>query len=608
MRKAVRQKLDSYFSKEECHTYLKARLPGLTFNGHRNVSVHCLFHDDSNPSFSVNPDEGIFNCHGCGEKGGLQRFEELYSRCDPATARENVYTLVGRPQTKIAPPAGQPEAIYEYFDEHRNLLFRKMRFPGKRIIAQRPVGQGWVSNLDGITEKPLYGLPDLITADTVFVAEGEKDCDSLRNLHLEKIYPRYRFAYVTNHDGAGHWRKPYTRFFHGKFVIVFADNDEAGRKHARDIVRSLTGIATEIKLVEFPELPEKGDVSNWIEQHSDNEGDPGFQLWNLIKRTSIWQDDARAEWTTLFHSYDDLQNAPPIRFAIEGFLQEDGITAIGAPPENAKTLTMLAMARALLEGGKLFHHFQVNRIADRVLYLIPECGISPFVHRLRLFRLMDYIRDQRLFCRTLSASGRLSLKDPQLHEAVKGADVFLDTAVRFMEGDENSSEQREFAELLFNLQRAGARTITAAHHSPKSFGKDNYMALENVLRGSGDIGAMLVACWGLSQIDKTNNRVYVQNCKARDFAPSEPFILQGRPSIDETGYFELSEPPGFAGDYADVKPKPGRPPVFKDSKYSEAVSLKNQGLSIRDIANKIGVSKSTVSNWFKDDENEPKVQ
>jgi len=70
-----------------------------------------------------------------------------------------------------------------------------------------------------------------------------------------------------------------------------------------------------------------------------------------------------------------------------------------------------------------------------------------------------------------------------------------------MAGDENSAaEQKQFADTLFNLQRAGARTITGAHHSPNSFGKDNFMTLENVLQGSGDIGAMLATCWGLSQM------------------------------------------------------------------------------------------------------------
>src|SRR5262249_54762345 len=93
----------------------------------------------------------------------------------------------------------------------------------------------------------------------------------------------------------------------------------------------------------------------------------------------------------------------------------------------------------------------------------------------------------------------------------------------------------------------GARTITGAHHSPKSFGKETYMSRENVLRGSGDIGAMLATCWGLSQIDANSTRIYVQNVKARDFQPCEPFIIQGRPSIDATGYFELPTPSGFAG-------------------------------------------------------------
>src|SRR4029077_16858091 len=126
--------------------------------------------------------------------------------------------------------------------------------------------------------------------------------------------------------------------------------------------------------------------------------------------------------------------------------------------------------------------------ADRVMYLIPEAGLGPFSSRLKTFHLEEHIRDGRLFYRTLSAEGQLSLTDPRLLEAVKGADVFLDTAIRFMVGDENSAaEQKLFADNLFGLQRAGARTVTGAHHSPKSFGKENFMTLENVLRGSGDI-------------------------------------------------------------------------------------------------------------------------
>src|SRR5262249_20251346 len=79
----------------------------------------------------------------------------------------------------------------------------------------------------------------------------------------------------------------------------------------------------------------------------------------------------RHDWRALFHSYDDVINAPPARFAIDGFLQEEGITLIGGLAGHGKTLCMLAMVRALLEGGKLFDHFDVPARAERVIYLIP---------------------------------------------------------------------------------------------------------------------------------------------------------------------------------------------------------------------------------------------
>ena len=35
----------------------------------------------------------------------------------------------------------------------------------------------------------------------------------------------------------------------------------------------------------------------------------------------------RQDWRTLFHTREEIENAPPLTFAIEGFLQEDGIGA-----------------------------------------------------------------------------------------------------------------------------------------------------------------------------------------------------------------------------------------------------------------------------------------
>jgi hypothetical protein len=41
-------------------------------------------------------------------------------------------------------------------------------------------------------------------------------------------------------------------------------NDDPGRSHMNAVARSLSGIARSIRLLILPDLPAKGDVSNWL--------------------------------------------------------------------------------------------------------------------------------------------------------------------------------------------------------------------------------------------------------------------------------------------------------------------------------------------------------
>jgi AAA domain-containing protein len=313
------------------------------------------------------------------------------------------------------------------------------------------------------------------------------------------------------------------------------------------------------------------------------------------------------DWKGLFHTYQESLDAPPITFAIDGFLQEGGATMLGGLPGHGKTLVALAMVRALLEGSPLFGYFNVPRKSNRVVYLIPESGLTPFVSRLRTFRILEHVKDERLYYRTFSKDGDiLQLTNPRLMKACEGADVFLDTAVRFIEGDENaSSDQKAFAKNLFDLLRAGAKTVTGLHHSPKGSEKADYMSLENILRGSGELGAMLSACWGIRQVDYQKNRLYVKNVKARDFQPCEEFIIEARPHLDDSGYFKMTESPGIAGSLNDNKPrssgerKSGRPESpEKTQKMARILELHANGRGSREIADEVGVPFRTVCRWL----------
>jgi hypothetical protein len=315
-----------------------------------------------------------------------------------------------------------------------------------------------------------------------------------------------------------------------------------------------------------------------------------------------------AAWRELFHTYDEIESAPPLRFAIEGILQEAGITLVGGLPGSGKTLLMLAMVEALLNGFALFDCFPVPRTSNRVLYLVPESSLGPFAARLHLFRLETHLRADRLLVRTLSSKEQVALTDPRILRACEGAHVILDTAIRFMDGPENDAESsRAFAQNLFGLLNNGALSVVGAHHSPKSFGTQEQMCLENVLRGSGDIGAMLSTAWGLRQIDAASNRIYVECVKARDFAPCEPFIIQGRPSLDAEGHFQLVAKPGEAGELRDhLQARAGkRASAGKEERIAQAYQLRAQGKNFEQIASAVGVAKGTISKWLKSHDSAP---
>ena len=51
----------------------------------------CPFHDDNNPSLSINPDKNLFQCFGCGTAGDVIRFVELFDRVPFTEAVRRLY-------------------------------------------------------------------------------------------------------------------------------------------------------------------------------------------------------------------------------------------------------------------------------------------------------------------------------------------------------------------------------------------------------------------------------------------------------------------------------------------------------------------------------------
>jgi hypothetical protein len=113
-------------------------------------------------------------------------------------------------------------------------------------------------NLEGV-RRVLFRLQELLKADPkarVYIVEGEKDVKRLVKLGL---------VATTNSGGAGKWQPEYNRFLKGRRVVILPDNDEPGRSHAEEVARNLAGVAKSVKIVHLPHLPDKGDVSDWLQ-------------------------------------------------------------------------------------------------------------------------------------------------------------------------------------------------------------------------------------------------------------------------------------------------------------------------------------------------------
>ena len=147
---------------------------------------------------------------------------------------------------------------YDYTDENGARLYQTVRFEPKDFRQRRSDGNGgWIWKGP---ERPVpYKLPELIASGNapVLIAGGEKDVDNLRALG---------FTATCNHGGEGKWWPELTPYLKDRRVFILCDNDEQGEKHQEVVGAALNGVASEIRVVRFPELPAKGDVSDFIER------------------------------------------------------------------------------------------------------------------------------------------------------------------------------------------------------------------------------------------------------------------------------------------------------------------------------------------------------
>lgn len=231
--------------------------------GANAFTAYCPVHEADGhghrPSLSVAPGDSV----------------DVVLHCHAGCAHAAILAALGIDPGKASEQRRRISNIYKYVDASGKLLFEKVRFEPKdfRILHRDASTGAELWKLPRGIEPPLYRLPAVTAAiasgEPVYLVEGEKDSDRLASAGL---------CATTSFSGAAadgqkpKWKDSYTAVLAGADVVLLPDNDEPGKAHMRHVAAALAGKAKKIRVLELPGLPEKGDVSDWLDAgHSVDE-------------------------------------------------------------------------------------------------------------------------------------------------------------------------------------------------------------------------------------------------------------------------------------------------------------------------------------------------
>lgn len=291
--------------------------------------THCVFHSEKTPSLRITDrgNKAIYNCFGCDTKGDIINFIREMEGVDNIDALKKAYDILGlhldfenkktnnklegflnfiRERLNIYKNSkGEEhflEDFYIYLDEEKKPIYLKIKYRNKinkskkyfstKSLIENEKGYKYGTSEDfDKSKKVLYNLPDVVKAiqrdEWIFFVEGEKDADTLKNLHLNAttIYTK-------------RWNEEYSNTLKNAKVAFIGDSGKAGEEFKDFVTDHLKKCCKSLKIINLPGLDKIGDgknkdVTDWLE--SGKSKDELFKLLkqslDLLNKFELQQDD-----------------------------------------------------------------------------------------------------------------------------------------------------------------------------------------------------------------------------------------------------------------------------------------------------------------------------
>ena len=382
-----------------------------------------------------------------------------------------------------------PVALHAYHDTDNNpwcyrirmkksdgdKWMRPMHFDGARYVLGEPPAPD--------NGKPIYRPPyPLVDIDPVVIVEGETSADALAGLGITATT-----SGSADSAHAADWAS-----LKGRSVLLWPDNDAAGRKYAEQVTAILhaQGCTVEVIDVAALNLPDKGDAVDWIAAHPNAAAADVLALPRL--KTSKGNQTELCPRLEKQIKVNQTGNAPrielrcasdivcrPIRWLWPGWLARGKLHILAGAPGTGKTTIALTLAAAVTSGGR-WPSGTSAPVGNVLIWSGEDDAADTIVPRLkaagadlaRVFIVGDYRAGDD--ARPFDPADDMDLLEAEAARIGNVVLLIADPVVSAVAGDshKNTEVRRALQPIVDLASRLDAAVIGISHFSKGSAGKD----------------------------------------------------------------------------------------------------------------------------------------
>lgn len=429
---------------------------------------------------------GLWHDFATGDGGDIfdlwGRVRQIDCQRDFKTLLRDIDAFLGTQSQPVPQPPkhrsalGRPTAQWDYTDANGEFLARVFRYDPPTGRKQYRPWDAKTQQYRAPSPRPLYNLPQLVSAEHVILVEGEKCAQTL-------IDAGYVATTAMNGAKAPIAKTDWTPLA-DKIVTIWPDHDEAGLTYAQKAASAIAKAgARSVAILDIPKTkPPKWDAADAIDEGLDIQAFLQDCAKSETKPDKESSERSPLSFYSFAHLRQDKRPMPPDLIAPR-VLTSAGIMVFGGAPKVGKSDFLMTML-AHMATGQPFMGMAPPRPLQ-IFYLQAEIQYHYLRERIHAIKLPSVVRDtvSRNFILTSQISFPLCDKGlAQIKTAIKQAfpdqppDIIaIDPLRNLFDGGGMGGENDNDAMMFFLTRRVEALRrmvnpeagIILAHHTRK---------------------------------------------------------------------------------------------------------------------------------------------